>query len=60
MELIIFFFIFAVAAYLYFLPSIIAFKNDKKNKCIILLINIFFGGTGLGWFVALALSLGKD
>jgi len=43
--------------YLYFIPSRIAFKNEKENRFVILIINIFFGGTGLGWLVALALSL---
>ena len=52
--LIIFFVLFV---YLYFLPSTIAFRNSKDNRVVILLINIFFGGTGLGWLVALALAI---
>lgn len=46
-----------ICIYVYFLPTVIAFKNEKANRFVILLINIFFGGTGLGWLVALALSL---
>jgi hypothetical protein len=49
--------LFILFAYLYFIPSIIAFRNSKNNRFVILLINIFFGGTGLGWLVALALAL---
>jgi hypothetical protein len=43
--------------YIFFIPSVIAYKNSKDNRFVILLINIFFGGTGLGWLVALALAL---
>jgi RsiW-degrading membrane proteinase PrsW (M82 family) len=56
-EAVVFLIFFALALYLYVLPSIIAYKNSKDNRFIILLINIFFGGTGLGWLVALALAL---
>jgi len=49
--------IFVLFVYLYFIPSVIAYRNSKDNRFVILLINIFFGGTGLGWLVALALAL---
>lgn len=34
---------------LYFLPSIIAIKKKDKNTIIIILINLFFGWTFIGW-----------
>jgi len=34
---------------LYFLPTIIAFRRDHAYKGIILVINLVFGLTGLGW-----------
>jgi len=34
---------------IYFLPAIIA--NEKKNSTIIFWMNLFFGGTGIGWFI---------
>jgi len=49
--------LFFLFVYLYVLPSIIAFRNSKDNRFVILLINIIFGGTGLGWLVALALAI---
>jgi uncharacterized protein YqhQ len=45
-------FICAVAI-LYFLPSIVAHKRDHNNATAIILINVFFGWTILGWFASL-------
>lgn len=42
---------------LYLLPGIVATWYSKSNSTAILLINIFFGWTILGWLVALALAL---
>lgn len=47
----------AFSIFLYFIPSFLAYKYEKENRFVILLINLFFGGTGLGWLVALALAL---
>ncbi len=36
----------------YFLPSVIAFIRAHKDKWIIFIINLFFGITGIVWFIA--------
>ncbi len=38
----------------YFVPSIIALKENHAHKVAIILINIFLGWTFLGWLGALA------
>jgi hypothetical protein len=42
---------------LYFLPAIIAAVRHTHNSAGILLLNIFLGWTGVGWFVALLMAL---
>jgi len=42
---------------LYFLPAIIAAARQTHNATGILLLNIFLGWTGIGWLVALVLSI---
>jgi len=49
------FFIFALA--LYFVPAIVAALRHTHNATAILLVNIFFGWTGIGWFVALIMAI---
>lgn len=44
-------FFFFLAFLLYFLPAIIA--HSKRDFTAILLVNLFFGWTGIGWIVAL-------
>ena len=41
---------------LHFLPTIIALSRDHSNTVMIILINIFLGWTGLGWFTCLIWS----
>ena len=48
-----------LAALLFSLPTFIAFFRVHPNRWIILLINIFFGGTGIGWLGALIWALHK-
>lgn len=36
-----------------FLPSLIAFNRDHEYRWPILIINVFFGWTLLGWVIAL-------
>ncbi len=43
----------------YFLPSLIAFLRQHKNKLAIFILNILLGWTGLGWAVALVWSVMK-
>src|ERR1700724_794516 len=39
------------------MPSIVAFRRDHPNRWIILVINIAFGGTVIGWGIALAWAM---
>jgi hypothetical protein len=45
------------AAILYIVPSIVAFRRNHPNRWIILVINLAFGGTIIGWGVALVWAL---
>jgi hypothetical protein len=51
------FLIFAIG--LYFLPAIVAALRHTHNATGILLLNIFFGWTVIGWFVALLMAIGS-
>lgn len=42
---------------MYFLPTIVAKLRDKKNVNAILVVNLFFGWTFIGWIIALAWSV---
>jgi Superinfection immunity protein len=42
---------------IYFLPTIIAFAREHRNKVPILLVNLFLGWTVLGWLAALIWSV---
>ena len=45
----------------FFLPTIIVLNNKgKTSKIPTILVNIFFGWTGIGWIVALIMSTSKD
>ncbi|HEY6252272.1 MAG TPA: superinfection immunity protein [Candidatus Angelobacter sp.] len=53
--------IFAIAAlflilYIYFLPTITAIKRNSPHKTAVVIVNIFFGVTLIGWLVALLLA----
>ncbi|QHJ78920.1 MAG: hypothetical protein [Caudoviricetes sp.] len=45
---------------LYFLPSIIAKKTGHRQFLAILVANIIFGWTGLGWALLLVWSFMKE
>jgi T4 superinfection immunity protein len=49
------FLIFAIG--LYFAPAIVAAMRHTQNATAILLLNIFFGWTVIGWFVMLLFAL---
>lgn len=51
------FLIFAIG--LYFLPAIVAALRHTHNATGILLLNIFFGWTVIGWFIALLMAIGS-
>ncbi len=44
---------------LYFLPTLIAFLRQHKNKLAIFLLNLLLGWTVLGWVVSLVWSVMK-
>ena len=44
---------------IYFIPGIIAINRNHKNIVAIILINLFFGWTFIGWFIALIWSIIK-
>ena len=41
----------------YFMPTLIAFLRQHKNKLAIFLLNLFLGWTVLGWVVSLVWSV---
>lgn len=43
----------------YLLPSLIAFNRDAELRWVILVINIAFGASIIGWLVALYLATRK-
>ena len=43
----------------YFLPTLIAFLRQHKNKLVIFLLNLLLGWTVLGWVVSLVWSVMK-
>jgi uncharacterized membrane protein len=46
-----------IALFIYFIPSFIAHKRGHKNKLPIILLNLFFGWSLVGWVGALIWSL---
>jgi len=49
-----------IALAIYFLPSIIAVGRDKKNATAIVVLNLIFGLSGIGYIIALIWSLCED
>lgn len=48
--------IFVIIVWLYLLPSLIADSRGHESKFGIFLVNLFFGWSVIGWFVALILA----
>src|SRR5205809_1181572 len=42
--------------YIHFLPTITAIKRNSTHKVAVVIVNIFFGVTLIGWLVALLLA----
>lgn len=40
----------------YFIPTIMAIKRNSPHKTAVIILNVFFGFTLLGWIVALVLA----
>lgn len=47
-------------AALYFLPSIVVFAKKQRSPGPVVVVNVFFGWTIIGWIVALAMATGYD
>lgn len=53
-------FVLAVMFCLYFLPSFVARKKQKKNTGSIFVLNLFLGWTLVGWVIALAWAMANE
>lgn len=57
MEIIAFILWSIILAAIYFLPTFIAYRRNHHNRVPILVINVFFGWSLVGWVACLAWSL---
>jgi len=57
MDLVVLSIFFLVFAVIYAIPTIVAFRRNHPNRWLILVINMAFGGTIIGWGVALVWAL---
>ena len=48
---------FLIIGIIYIAPSIVAFRRNHPNRWIILVVNIAFGGTIIGWGVAMVWAM---
>src|SRR6266850_2831290 len=48
---------FLIIGIIYITPSIVAFRRNHPNRWIILVINVAFGGTVIGWGIALVWAM---
>ncbi len=59
-DLILVLLILCIFVILYFLPTIIAFSSNRKNKVAIFVLNLLLGWTFFGWVGALVWAFMKD
>lgn len=59
MEIIYILLAFILILFLYFLPAFLAFSRNHRNRWVILIVNIVFGVTILGWLIALVWAMNK-
>lgn len=52
--------LFGFLMYVYFYPTTIARRRQKRNADAILVLNLFLGWTFVGWVIALVWSLAID
>ena len=45
---------------LYFFPTLIALLRGKRHPGSVIVVNLFFGWTFIGWAIALAMGFGGD
>lgn len=55
-EMIIAFAALFLVLYIYFLPTITAIKKNSPHKTAVVIVNILFGVTLIGWLIALLLA----
>ena len=55
-EMIIGFAALFLVLYIYFFPTITAIKRHSPHKTTVVILNLFFGFTLIGWIVALVLA----
>ena len=60
MGLIVILSILFLALFMYFLPTYVAARRERKDKWIIFFLNLFLGWSFAGWLVALIWALMKD
>lgn len=48
-----------LALVVYLLPSLIAFNRDAEHRWLVLVINLVFGASIIGWLIALYLATRK-
>jgi Na+/proline symporter len=48
-----------LAVLIYMLPTIFAFNKGHRNRWVIMIINIVFGLTLLGWLIAIIWAFNK-
>lgn len=48
---------FLIIGIVYIAPSIVAFRRNHPNRWIILVVNVAFGGTIIGWGVAMVWAM---
>ena len=49
-----------ICAFIYLLPTYVAYQNDKRNKEAIFVLNILTGWTFIGWVIAIVWAFTKD
>jgi Superinfection immunity protein len=50
----------AISGFLYFVPTVIAVSRRAPNAVSVFGVNLLLGWTGIGWLVALFMSVGSD
>jgi Superinfection immunity protein len=50
----------AISGFLYFVPTVIAVGRNAPNALSVFGVNLLLGWTGIGWLVALFMSVGSD
>jgi len=48
-----------LVALIYIIPTLVAFNRGHRNRWVIMIINIVFGATLLGWLIAIIWAFNK-